>query len=131
MNITNLDNFGYETDVTLLEEELTVQLVDEKAKVVLSESTLIVLLSEILILEKNTGGGEEVVTVIPFTNADLVNGQLIKLHGLNRRVVSVTLTDSNGLEFEPRINNLNDNTRVLIDLSRYGTLQGTWYLTIR
>lgn len=85
----------------------------------------------IKVIEVNTGGGgDEVVTVIPFTNADLVSGQLIKLHGLNRRVVSVTVTNTEGLEFEPSVNNLNDNTRVQIDLSDCN-ITGIWYLTIR
>lgn len=87
---------------------------------------------DVIVIEKGgEGGGEEVVTVIPFTQNDLTNGQLIKLHGLNRRVVSVTLTNPSGLEFEARVNNLNDNTRVLIDLTRFEPLQGTWFLTIR
>lgn len=79
-----------------------------------------------------TPGDTEVVTVIQFTSNDLVNGQLIRLHGLNRRVVSVTVTNPAGIEFNPRINNLADNTRVLIDLQRFNIQPGeTWYATIR
>lgn len=114
----------YNIDVRLIENKLQANLV---------ESKLEASLTEVIVIEKETGGGggeAEVVNVISFTDTDLVNGQLIKLHGLNRRVVSVTVTDPQGVEFDPPISNLNDNTRVLIDLSRYN-IQGTWYLTIR
>lgn len=110
---------------------LEVELINEKLQVYLLESKTKVSLSDVIVIQTGGGGGgEEVVTVIPFTNADLVNGQLIKLHGLDRRVVSVTLTNPDGVEFDPPINNLNDNTRVLIDLNRYN-ISGTWYITIR
>lgn len=120
--------------------EISAKIIDEKIKALISQENIeanIVnknvgaKIVDVIVIETGNGNGnEEMVTVIPFTNADLVNGQLIRLHGLNRRVVSVTITNSDGLEFDPPVNNLNDNTRVLIDLQRYNII-GTWYLTIR
>lgn len=75
---------------------------------------------------------EKPVNVISFSAENLTNGDLIQLHNLNRRVVNVTVTNPQGIEFNPRINNLNDNTRVLIDLKRYQILPGeTWSLIIQ
>lgn len=76
------------------------------------------------------GSEENPVVLIPFTNADLINGKLIKLHGLNRRVVETAVINSLGVEFYPPISNLNDFTRVEVDLSRY-EITGTWYLLVR
>ena len=118
--------------------EISAKIIDEKIKALISQENInanIVnknvkaKIVDVIVIETGNGN-DEMVTVIPFTNEDLVNGQLIRLHGLNRRVVSVTVTNSDGLEFDPPVNNLNDNTRVLIDLQRYN-ITGTWYLTIR
>ena len=109
--------------------EISAKIIDEKIKANIVNKNVGAKIVDVIVIETGNGN-EEMVTVIPFTSADLVNGQLIRLHGLNRRVVSVTITNSDGLEFDPPVNNLNDNTRVLIDLQRYNII-GTWYLTIR
>jgi hypothetical protein len=111
-------------------EGIKAYVVNDFLKADLLDSRIKAEISDVIIIEIGGGEGEEVVTVIPFTVSDLVNGELVRMHGLGRRVVSVTVTNQQGLEFEPSINNLNDNTRVLIDLSRYN-ITGTWYLTIR
>ncbi|NJM20428.1 MAG: hypothetical protein HC907_17820 [Richelia sp. SM1_7_0] len=118
------------TKSAIVNEGIKANIVDSTGGGKISDNYISAKIADVIIIETGNGGGEELVTVIPFTNADLVNGQLIRLHGLNRRVVSVTITNQDGLEFEPSINNLNDNTRVLIDLQRYN-ITGTWYLTIR
>ena len=73
----------------------------------------------------------EKVKVFSFTQNDLQNGQLIVVHGLNRAIAAVVVSDSTGLEFQTRVSNLNDSSRVLIDMTRYQPLEGTWQVLIR
>lgn len=117
----------------LIEDKVSAAIINEQViNAAIVKNEISAKFVDVIVIEKGGGGGEEeVVTVTPFTQNDLVNGQLIKLHGLNRRVVSVTITNPAGIEFEARVNNLNDNTRVLIELNRFEPLQGTWFLTIR
>lgn len=114
----------------ILETKIQATPIEEVIAAEVISETIKGFVADVLIIKKIIGGDNEVVTIIPFTSNDLTNGELIKSHGLNRRIVSVTITNPSGLEFSPRIDNLNDNNRVLVDLTRFN-IAGTWFLTIR
>ncbi len=71
--------------------------------------------------------------VLPFTNALLISGKLNINHGLSSQSLSIKLY--NNLQQEQNLANFViqpiDLNNVQIDLSRYGTLSGTWVIVIR
>lgn len=68
--------------------------------------------------------------VTAFTNASLTAGVLTVNHGLNAQYVSVTVTNDSDNIIIPDDVTMTSTTVATIDLTSYGTIAGTWRVTV-
>lgn len=61
-----------------------------------------------------------------FTNSDLSSGILTVTHSLANKYVSVSIYDNTDIQIIPDEITASNNSQVLIDLSSFGILTGTW-----
>lgn len=65
-----------------------------------------------------------------FTNATLSVGTLTLTHGLGKQDVTVTVIDNNNKQIIPDEITFTNSTSLVIDLTTYGTLSGTWRVVV-
>jgi hypothetical protein len=66
-----------------------------------------------------------------FTNASLSSGKLWVTHSLGKKFVSVTIHNDSGDEITPDQVHPIDTNSIMVNLSSFGNIAGTWNATFR
>jgi len=65
-----------------------------------------------------------------FINSDLSSGILTVTHNLGQQIVLVQIYDNNNKKIEPDEITLTNSTSLLVDLTSFGSLSGTWNIIV-